>query len=69
MLDGNSFLRAGWVQGLKLHLYQTAAALRFVVMGKVSELLHNTIVIHKLLFLGEAFPKNVCDSTLAMGYP
>ena len=36
MLDGNNFVRAGWVHALKLHQYQTAAYKRFLVMGKVS---------------------------------
>ena len=36
MLDGNNFVRAGWVHALKLHQYQTAAYKRFLVMGKLS---------------------------------
>lgn len=36
MLDGNNFLKAGWVHGLKLHEYSIAEGSRYVVMGKVS---------------------------------
>ncbi len=36
MLDGNNFVKAGWVHGLKLHEYSITEGSRFVIMGKVS---------------------------------
>ncbi|XP_065903361.1 uncharacterized protein [Dysidea avara] len=35
MLDGESFLRAGWVHGLKLHSYSGPQQNRFLIKGKV----------------------------------
>ncbi|XP_065919932.1 uncharacterized protein [Dysidea avara] len=35
MLDGESFLRAGWVHGLKLHSYTGPQQKRFLIKGKV----------------------------------
>ncbi len=35
MLDGDNFLKAGWVHALKLHMYQAKENLCFLVMGKV----------------------------------
>ncbi len=36
MLDGNNFLKAGWVHGLKLHEYKVTEESKFVIMGKVN---------------------------------
>ena len=36
MLDGNNFLTAGWVHGMKLHSFGTAEDSKFVIMGKVA---------------------------------
>ena len=36
MLDGNSFLRAGWIHALKLHVFGSTGHMKFFVMGNVS---------------------------------
>ena len=35
MLDGESFLKAGWIHGMKLHSFGSAEESKFVIMGKV----------------------------------
>lgn len=67
MLDGNSFLKAGWVHGLKLHQYKAVSTLRFVVMGKVSLIIKNLLLVI-LNYKGETFTKNVRNSPSTMDY-
>ena len=35
MLDGDCFLKAGWIHNLRLYRFVSSNDLRFVVMGKV----------------------------------
>ena len=35
MLDGDSFVKAGWILNLRLHQFVSSDKLKFVVMGKV----------------------------------
>ena len=37
MLDGSSFLKAGWVHNLRLHQFSSTGDVRFLIMGKVNE--------------------------------
>jgi len=41
MLDGDNFLKAGWVHNLRLHQFTCNDGLLFVVMGKVNVILHH----------------------------
>ena len=36
MLDGGSFMKAGWVHELNLHTFSSTKGTRFVVMAKVN---------------------------------
>ena len=50
MLDGQRFLKAGWVHALKLHAFTGQGKERYLIMGKVSIntvcLLVTLIVLH-----------------------
>ena len=35
MLDGDNFLKAGWINELRLHQFHFKDGIKFVVMGKV----------------------------------
>jgi len=35
MLDGQRFLKAGWVHALKLHVFTGKSKERYLIMGKV----------------------------------
>ena len=35
MLDGDNFLKAGWVYGMRLHQFGNSEDSRFLIMGKV----------------------------------
>ena len=35
MLDGERFLKAGWIHGMKLHSFGSTEESKFVIMGKV----------------------------------
>ena len=39
MLDGDSFIKAGWVHNLRFYQFSSADDLKFVVLGKVSVIL------------------------------
>ena len=43
MLDGDSFVKAGWILNLRLHQFPSFDKLKFVVMGKVR---HNNFERH-----------------------
>ena len=48
MLDGDCFMKAGWVHCLKLHAFTVATGnQRFVIMGKV--IIVTVIVVHYLI--------------------
>ena len=52
MLDGDSFIKAGWVHNLRLYQFSSADDLRFVVMGKVNVILYHKVKwMNVLLFL------------------
>ena len=36
MLDGENFLKSGWVHGLRLTRFETAGKVRYIIMGKVN---------------------------------
>ena len=47
MLDGNSFLQAGWIHGLKVHVFGSPDHVRFLVMGNVStNVSYGTSILH-----------------------
>jgi len=35
MFDGESFLKAGWMHGMKLHQFSKAQNTQFLIFGKV----------------------------------
>ena len=52
MLDGDSFIKVGWVHNLRLYQFSSADDLRFVVMGKVNVILYHKVKwMNVLLFL------------------
>ena len=52
MLDGDSFIKAGWVHNLRLYQFSSADDLRFVVMGKVNVILYHKVKwMNVLLFM------------------
>ena len=51
MLDGDSFIKAGWVHNLRLYQFSSADDLRFVVMGKVNVILHHKVTWMNVLLL------------------
>ena len=52
MLDGDSFIKAGWVHNLRLYQFSSADDLRFVVMEKVNVILYHKVKwMNGLLFL------------------
>ena len=57
MLDSDNFVKAGWVHGLRLFMYEES---KFVVMGKVN---YRLLVEY---FKGQTLPKNVLYSPDAM---
>ena len=59
MLDSGNFVRAGWVHGLRLHMFEES---KFVGMGKVSYRL-----LVEQIFKGQTLPKDLCYSLDAMG--
>ena len=36
MFDGESFLKAGWIHGLKLHQFSKGDISQFLILGKVA---------------------------------
>jgi len=73
MLDGESFLRAGWVQGLKLHSYTGTRQKRFLIKGKVSYIMDPQLYlscspyVSLIIYIGYAFTKDICHTTDTMG--
>ena len=51
MLDGNSFIFAGWVHDLLLHTFQLSEpnTVRYLIKGKVSEMVMSLLT--KLLYI------------------
>ena len=62
MLDGENFLKSGWVHGLRLTRFEIAGKVRYIIMGKVNtKILKFDVLL--MLTEGEAFPAIVSHSS------
>ena len=49
MLGGDSFVKAGWVHGLKAHVFKNPTGDRWLVMGKVNQSTNYYIILTTIL--------------------
>ena len=49
MLGGDSFVKAGWVHGLKAHVFKNPTGDRWLVMGKVNQNTNYYIILTTIL--------------------
>ena len=47
MFDGESFLKAGWIHGLKLHQFSKGDSSQFLILGKVIVISFSAICLIK----------------------